>query len=78
MAATRFTVADGILRVNANIEGLKTLNLFDANGTLLITNSFKDNACDIQLNKLRGKSFVIATLSVNGYLVKKQKVRVGF
>ena len=78
MAATRFTVADGILRVNANIEGLKTLNLFDANGTLLMTNSFKDNACDIQLNKLRGKSFVIATLSVNGYLVETQKVRVGF
>lgn len=75
--APRFTVADGILKVTANIDGYKVLNLFDANGTLLMTNSFKDNACEIQLNKLRGKSFVIATLNVNGRLVKTQKVRVG-
>jgi hypothetical protein len=75
--APRFTVADGILRVAANIDGYKVLNLFDANGTLLMTNSFKDSACEIQLNKLRGKSFVIATLNVNGHLVKTQKIRVG-
>ena len=76
MSAVRFSVADRILKVTANVEGNKTLNLFDANGTLLMTSSFKDEVCVVQLNKLRGKSFVVATLNVNGHILKTQKIRV--
>ena len=76
--AASFQVADGILRVTANIEGRKAVNLFDANGTLLMTSSFNDRTCKVQLSKLRGKSFVVATLNVNGHLVKTQKIRVGY
>ncbi|MBR2091642.1 MAG: M6 family metalloprotease domain-containing protein [Fibrobacter sp.] len=76
--AVQFSVENKVLKLNTSLEGRKTLNLFDANGTLLMTNSFKDKACEIQLNKLRGKSFVIATLNVNGKPIKTQKIRVGF
>jgi len=76
-SAVQFSVTNKILRINASLEGRKTLNLFDANGTLLLTHTFKDGTCEIHLNKLRGKSFVIATLNVNGKPVKTQKVRIG-
>ena len=75
-SAVQFSVADRILKVNANMEGRKTINLFDVNGTLLMKESFADKYCEVHMDALRGKSFVIATLEYGGQLVKTKKIRV--
>ncbi len=74
--AVRFFVDNRILRVDANFEGRKTVNLFDANGTLLLSNTFADQYCEISMDALRGKSFVIVTLESGGQLIKTKKIRV--
>jgi M6 family metalloprotease-like protein len=75
-SAVQFTVADRILKVNANMEGRKTVNLFDVNGSLLMRESFADKYCEIHMDALRGKSFVVVTLESGGQLVKTKKIRV--
>lgn len=75
-SAVRFFVDNRILRVDANLEGRKTVNLFDANGTLLLSNTFADKHCEISMDALRGKSFVIVTLESGGQLLKTKKIRV--
>ena len=75
-SAVRFFVDNRILRVDANLEGRKTVNLFDANGTLLLSNTFADQYCEISMDALRGKSFVIVTLESGGQLIKTKKIRV--
>ena len=75
-SAVQFTVADRILKVNANMEGRKTVNLFDVNGSLLMRKSFADKYCEIHMDALRGKSFVVVTLESGGQLVKTKKIRV--
>ncbi len=75
-SAVRFFVDNRILRVDANFEGRKTVNLFDANGTLLLSNTFADQYCEISMDALRGKSFVIVTLESGGQLLKTKKIRV--
>ena len=75
-SAVRFFVDNRILRVDANLEGRKTVNLFDANGTLLLSNTFADKYCEISMDALRGKSFVIVTLESGGQLLKTKKIRV--
>ena len=75
-SAVRFFVDNRILRVDANLEGRKTVNLFDANGTLLLSNTFADKYCEISMDALRGKSFVIVTLESGGQLIKTKKIRV--
>ena len=75
-SAVRFFVDNRILRVDANLEGRKTVNLFDANGTLLLSNSFADKYCEISMEALRGKSFVVVTLESGGQLLKTKKIRV--
>jgi len=75
-SAVRFFVDNRVLRVNANFEGRKTVNLFDVNGTLLLSNTFADQYCEISMDALRGKSFVIVTLESGGQLIKTKKIRV--
>ncbi len=75
-SAVRFFMDNRILRVDANLEGRKTVNLFDANGTLLLSNTFADKHCEISMDALRGKSFVIVTLESGGQLLKTKKIRV--
>ena len=72
----RFSMIDGTLEVNAKFAGRKTLNLFDANGTLLKTQSFSGESCKIYMDALRGKAFVVATLESEGRLIKTYKVRM--
>jgi len=74
-SAVRFITNKGLLMVNADIEGHKTIRLFDANGTLLLTKSFDGKFCEVQISPLRGKTFVVATLESNGRLIKSAKVR---
>jgi len=72
----RFVSTDGVLKVNANFAGRKTLNLFDANGALLMAKTFNGDFCEIQMNSIRGKMFVIATLESGGQLVKTKRIRL--
>ena len=74
--AVRFSVANRVLMVTADVPGRKTVNLFDANGSLLMTSSFNGAYCEIHLEALRGKSFVVATLESEGRLIKSYKVRM--
>jgi hypothetical protein len=76
MPNVRISVTDGVLMVNTKIAGRKTVNLFDANGTLLKTEIFKGETCEIRLGKIRGKSFVIATVENEGRIIKLYKVRM--
>ena len=72
----QLSVDKGVLMVNADVEGLKTVRLFDVNGTLLMTKSFDGNFCNVRMDKLHGKSFVVATIDADGRLIKTQKIRV--
>ena len=72
----RFSMIDGTLEVNAKFAGRKTLNLFDANGTLLKTQAFSGESCKIYMDALRGKAFVVASLESEGRLIKTYKVRM--
>ena len=74
--AVRWSVADGTLMMEAKIEGRKTVRLFDANGTLLLTKSFDGEFCEIRMDKLRQNSFVIGLVELNGRILKKMKVHV--
>lgn len=76
ISGIQFSVTDRILKVNANMEGRKTVNLFDANGSLLMREQFADKYCEIHMDALRGKSFVIVTLESGGQLVKTKKIRL--
>ena len=71
-----FSTEEGILRVNAKVAGRKTVNLFDANGSLLMSKTFNEEFCEIHMNTLRGKLFIIATLETGGRLIKTYKVRM--
>ena len=75
-SVVRFSVSENVLMVNAKMAGFKTVNLFDANGTLLMTKSFTGETCEIHMDALRGKAFVVATLESEGRLIKSYKVRV--
>jgi M6 family metalloprotease-like protein len=75
-SVVRFSVSENVLMVNAKMAGFKTVNLFDANGTLLMTKSFTGEVCEIHMDALRGKAFVVATLESEGRLIKSYKVRV--
>jgi hypothetical protein len=72
----RMSAKDGVLLVDANFAGLKTLNLFDANGALLMKKTFNGKFCEVQMSELQGKSFVIAALEAGGRLLKTKKIRV--
>lgn len=72
----KFSVSEKVLLVNAKMAGLKTVNLFDANGTLLKSQSFSGESCEIHMETLRGKTLIIATLEFNGRLIKSYKVRM--
>jgi hypothetical protein len=75
-SAVRFSVTDRVLKIDANFVGHKTVNLFDVNGTLLMRESFSGKYCEIHMDALRGKSFVIASLVSDGQLMKSKKIRV--
>lgn len=75
-SAVQFNVVDRILKVNANIDGRKAVNLFDVNGTLLMRKTFTGAFYEVHMDALRGKSFVVATLESNGQIVKTKKIRV--
>ena len=75
-SVVRFSVSENVLMVRAKMAGLKTVNLFDANGTLLMTKSFTGETCEIRMDSLRGKAFVVATLESDGRLIKSYKVRM--
>lgn len=75
-SAVRFSVTDRVLKIDANFDGRKTVNLFDVNGTLLMRESFSGKYCEIHMDALRGKSFVIASLVSDGQLIKSKKIRV--
>ena len=75
MPNVRISVMDGVLMVHSKIAGRKTVNLFDANGTLLKTEMFYGESCEIRLGEIRGKSFVIATVENEGRIIKSYKVR---
>lgn len=72
----RFSVKNGVLAVLTDIEGLKTVRLFDMNGALLVSESFTGSLCKIQMNSLPKKSFVVGSLDVGGRLVKTIRVQV--
>ena len=72
----KFSVSENVLLVNAKMAGLKTVNLFDANGTLLKSQSFSGEFCEIHMDTLRGKTFIVATLESDGRLIKSYKVRM--
>ena len=72
----KFSVSENVLLVNAKMAGLKTVNLFDANGTLLKSQSFNGESCEIHMEALRGKTFIVATLESDGRLIKSYKVRM--
>ena len=72
----RFSVKNGVLAVFTDIEGLKTVRLFDMNGALLVSESFTGSLCKIQMNSLPKKSFVVGSLDVGGRLVKTIRVQV--
>lgn len=74
--AVRFSVTDGVLMVNANLSGRKTIRLFDVNGALLLTKTFESDFCEIPLSSLNAKSFVVGSLDLDGHLVKTIKVRI--
>ena len=75
-SAVRFAVTDGVLRVNAKFDGRKTVRLFDVNGSLLLTKSFNDQFCEIQMESLPQKSFVVGTLELGGRVIKTLKLRL--
>ncbi|SHK54615.1 M6 family metalloprotease domain-containing protein [Fibrobacter sp. UWB12] len=75
-SAVQFSVADRALKVHADIDGLKTVALFDVNGTLLMKKSFADKYCEVHMDNLRGKALVIAVLELNGQVVKSKKIKV--
>jgi hypothetical protein len=75
-SVVRFSMSENVLMVNAKMAGFKTVNLFDANGTLLMTKSFTGETCEIHMDALRGKAFIIATLESEGRLIKSYKVRM--
>ena len=75
-AAARLSVDNGTLMVNTKIAGRKTVNLFDVNGTLLMTKSFSEESCEIRMGSTRGKAVVIVTLEHNGRVIKSYKVRM--
>ena len=75
-SSLRLSVNDGVLTVNANFEGSKTIHLFDVNGTLLLKKTFDGSSCEIRLNDVRGKSFVVGTLESGGRLLKSFKLRL--
>jgi hypothetical protein len=68
-------VNQGVLTVNANVNGLKTIRLFDVNGTLLLTKAFGGESCEIRMSSLPGKSFVVGSLEINGRTVKTIKIQ---
>ena len=76
MPNVRISVMDGVLMVHSKIAGRKTVNLFDANGTLLKTEMFYGESSEIRLGEIRGKSFVIATVENEGRIIKSYKVRM--
>ena len=71
-----FSVKNGVFAVLTDIEGLKTVRLFDMNGALLVSESFTGSLCKIQMNSLPKKSFVVGSLDVGGRLVKTIRVQV--
>jgi M6 family metalloprotease-like protein len=75
-APVRFAVNNGMLTVNANFDGNKTVHLFDVNGTLLLKKTFDGHSCEIRLKNIRGKSFVVGTLESGGRLLKSFKLRL--
>jgi len=75
-SSVRLSVTDGVLAVNANVDGQKKIHLFDVNGTLLLDKTFDGNFCEIQLKNLGGKSFVVGTLESGGRLLKSFKLRL--
>lgn len=75
-AAAHLSVVNGSLMVNTKIAGPKTVNLFDVNGTLLMTKSFSEESCEIRMGSTRGKTVVIVTLEHNGRVIKSYKVRM--
>ena len=72
----RFAVNNGMLTVNANFDGNKTVHLFDVNGTLLLKKTFDGHSCEIRLKNIRGKSFIIGTLESGGRMLKSFKLRL--
>lgn len=75
-APVRFAVNNGMLTVNANFDGNKTVHLFDVNGTLLLKKTFDGSSCEIRLKNIRGKSFIIGTLESGGRMLKSFKLRL--
>jgi hypothetical protein len=75
-APVRFAVNNGMLTVNANFDGSKTVHLFDVNGTLLLKKTFDGSSCEIRLKNIRGKSFIIGTLESGGRMLKSFKLRL--
>ena len=75
-APVRFAVNNGMLTVNANFDGSKTVHLFDVNGTLLLKKTFDGHSCEIRLKNIRGKSFIIGTLESGGRMLKSFKLRL--
>jgi hypothetical protein len=75
-AAAHLSVVNGSLMVNTKIAGRKTVNLFDMNGTLLMTKSFSEESCEIRMGSTRGKAVAIVTLEHNGRVIKSYKVRM--
>ena len=71
----RFSVNQGVLTVNANVNGRKTIRLFDVNGTLLLTKAFDGESCEIRMSSLPGKSFVVGSLEINGRTIKTIKIQ---
>ena len=75
-AAAHLSVVNGSLMVNTKIAGRKTVNLFDMNGTLLMTKSFSEESCEIRMGSTRGKAVAIVTLEHDGRVIKSYKVRM--
>ena len=75
-AAAHLSVVNGSLMVNTKIAGRKTVNLFDVNGTLLMTKSFSEESCEIRMGSTRDKAVVIVTLEHDGRVIKSYKVRM--
>ena len=75
-SSVKFFVKNKVLRIEAKLNGNKTVRLFDANGALLMTKAFDGESCEIHMDALLKNSLVFATLERGGRLVKSYKVRV--
>ena len=75
-SSVKFFVKNKVLRIEAKLNGNKTVRLFDANGALLMTKAFDGESCEIHMDALLKNSLVFATLERGGRLVKSYKVRM--